>query len=270
MGTYIQVEPGVKLYVEDVGTGRPVVFIHGWPVDHRMFEYQVTQLPKYGFRCIQIDLRGFGQSDTPWTGYNYDRMADDVRAVVEALKLTNFTLAGFSMGGAISIRYMSRHAGYGVSRLLLLAAAAPSFTKRPDYPYGKTRAEVDALIEQTYTDRPQMLESFGQLFFASPITPSFRNWFHSLGLQASNHGTVGGAVALRDENLRLDLPRVKVPTFIFHGVLDQVCPFEFALEMHKGIAGSVVLRFDHSGHGIFYDELQTFNRSLLRVLSMNA
>ncbi len=270
VGYYIEVERGVKLYVEDVGTGVPIVFLHGWPLDHRMYEYQTTQLPKYGFRCIQIDLRGFGKSDAPWTGYGYDRMADDVRIIIDTLKLKQVRMAGFSMGGAIAIRYMSRHDGHRVSQLLLLAAAAPAFTQRPGYPYGMTKEQVNQLIAQINTDRPQALEKFGQLFFASQISPSFRNWFNSLGLDASPHGTIAGAVSLRDEDLRADLPRVNAPTYIFHGVKDQICPFVFAELMHQGIRNSALLRFEQSGHGIFFEELELFNRSLIHVLQSGA
>ncbi|WP_410513176.1 alpha/beta hydrolase [Paenibacillus sp. BR2-3] len=266
MQYYIEVEPNVKLFIEDIGSGVPVVFIHGWPLNHSIFEYQVTQLPKYGFRCISIDLRGFGKSDQPWTGYDYDRMADDIRIVLDTLYLEQVRLIGFSMGGAIAIRYMSRHRGHRVAKLLLLGAAAPAFTQRDNYPYGMTKAEVDELIELTYTDRPQMVAAFGEKVFAQPVTPSFKDWFQFIGVAASNHGTVCGAISLREEDLRQDLPQVHAPTFIFHGVLDQICPFKFAILMHKGIHGSQLLRFEKSGHGIFYDELELFNQRLLSVL----
>lgn len=266
MGYYIDVDRGVKLYVEDMGSGAPVVMIHGWPLNHRMYEYQVNHLPKYGFRCIQIDLRGYGKSDAPWSGYGYDRLADDICVVMNTLQLNHVRLVGFSMGGAIAIRYMSRHQGHRVSQLLLLAAAAPAFTQRPGYPYGMTKDAVNQLIAQTYRDRPQMLEQFGQLFFASQVSPSFRNWFHSLELDASSIGTIEGAVSLRDEDMRSDLPRIQAPTTIFHGALDQICPFVFAQLMNQGIRNSTLLRFEQSGHAIFYDELDRFNHSFLQVL----
>jgi non-heme chloroperoxidase len=266
MGYYVEVERGVKLYVEDVGNGIPVVMIHGWPLDHRMYEYQASQLPKYGFRCIQIDLRGYGKSDAPWLGYSYDRMSDDVRVVIDTLQLSAVRLVGFSMGGAIVIRYMSRHQGHRVSQLLLLSAAAPAFTQRPGYPYGMSKEQVDQLNAQIQADRPHALEMFGQLFFASRISPSFRSWFNSLGLDASSHGTIAGLLSLRDEDLRSELIRINVPTTIFHGVKDQICPFVFAELMNRGIRNSTLLRFEHSGHGIFYDELELFNRTLIHVL----
>lgn len=265
----IEVERGVRVFVEDVnpGGGRPVLFIHGWPVNHQMFEYQFNQLPQYGFRCIGMDLRGFGKSDRPWGGYSYDRLADDVRVVVEALRLTSLSLVGFSIGGAIGIRYMARHAGFGVSRLALVSAAAPVFTKRVDYPYGLTKEEVNFLIMKTYKDRPKMLAEFGETFFASRVSPEFRDWFQDLGLEASGHGTAMAAVSLRDEDLRNDLQKVQVPTGIFHGALDKIVPFQSATVLHQGIRGSELYRFERGGHGVFYDELETFNATLIRFLS---
>ncbi|MCZ8514013.1 alpha/beta hydrolase [Paenibacillus filicis] len=267
MGYYVEVERGVKVYVEDTGYGRPVVLIHGWPVNHRMFEYQLSQLPKYGFRCITPDLRGFGRSDCPWAGYGYDRLADDIRAVVDALRLPSYALAGFSVGGAIAIRYMSRHQDPRVSQLLLLGAAAPSFTQRQDFPYGMKPEEVDAFLAMNDKDRPLMLEMFGELFFASKVSAPFKQWFHGLGLEAFSHGTAAVLLSLRNEDLRPDLPRIRVPATIFHGTLDRICPFPLALLMNQGIAGSRLLRFEHSGHGLFYDELELFNERLQSVLA---
>ncbi|RXN65812.1 alpha/beta fold hydrolase, partial [Clostridium botulinum] len=138
MGYYIKVEPNVKIYVEDLNPegNKTIVFLHGWPGSHKLFEYQFDQLPKMGYRCVGIDTRGFGNSDKPWTGYGYDRLSDDVRCVVEALKLHDFTLVGHSTGGAMAVRYMARHKGHGVSKLALIDAAAPSLIKRPNFPYG--------------------------------------------------------------------------------------------------------------------------------------
>lgn len=266
---YIEVEQGVKVFVEDLNPigNKTVVFLHGWPVNRKMYEYQLDILPNYGFRCIAIDLRGFGNSDRPWNGYSYNRLSDDIRVIIESLNLRNVTLVGFSMGGAIAIRYMARHAGYKVSKLALLSAAAPLFTRSRDYPYGMTKEQVDKLIMETYKNRPQMLTDFGNIFFASKVTPSFMNWFQGLGLEAAGHSTIKTEVSLRDEDMRLDLPTIRVPTGIFHGVLDKICPFQFAIVLNSQIIGSELYRFENSGHGIFYDELERFNKSFLNFLS---
>ena len=107
------VEPWVKIYVEDLNPkgNKTILFIHGWPANHKLFEYQFNIFPAMGYRCIGVDIRGFGKSDKPWGDYSYDRLADDVRTVVDILKLQNFTLAGHSVGGAIAVRYMARHKG---------------------------------------------------------------------------------------------------------------------------------------------------------------
>lgn len=267
---YIEVERGVQLYMEDLDPrlGKTVLFIHGWPVNRNMFEYQFDVLPSYGFRCIGMDLRGFGRSDRPWDGYAYDRLADDLLAVIKALKLREISLVGFSVGGAISIRYMARHSGYRISRLALVSSASPVFVKRPDYPYGLPAEEVNGLIAQTYQDRPKMLRDFGSIFFASAVSPEFMNWFHGLGLEASGHATAMVLASLRDEDLRGDLDQIRVPTGIFHGVKDRVVPFQSALETQKAIAGSELYPFENSGHGVFYDELLKFNNTLTIFLTL--
>lgn len=103
MGFYIGVEPNVQIYVEDINPAgnRVILFVHGWPGNHNFFEYQFNQLPKMGYRCIGIDCRGFGRSDKPWAGYDYNCLADDLRGVVKALNLQDFILGGHSTGSQL-------------------------------------------------------------------------------------------------------------------------------------------------------------------------
>lgn len=265
--SYVEVEPGVKLFVNDWGTGSPIVFIHGWPLSHQMFEYQFTQLPKQGYRCIGIDLRGYGKSDKPWGDYNFDVFADDVNKVLETLNLRNVTLAGFSMGGAIAIHYMARYAGARVAKLALLGAAGPCLTKKPDFTEGLDNAPYDNFIKACYTDRAQMNVDFGNATFHNPISPKLSDWFVSMGMEACPHATAMSVVALRDSDLRPDLEKITVPTAIFHGVHDKVAPLSITAEVnHKGIKGSKLILFENSGHGLFYDEKDKFNEELMRFV----
>src|ERR1700712_1851065 len=112
----------VSLFYEDWGSGKPVVFIHGWPLSHEMWEYQLTELPAHGLRCIAYDRRGFGKSSKPWGGYDYDTLATDLKAVLDELDLNNVTLVGFSMGGGEVARYFSLFGGERVSRVVLVGA----------------------------------------------------------------------------------------------------------------------------------------------------
>ncbi|WCK56333.1 alpha/beta hydrolase [Aneurinibacillus sp. Ricciae_BoGa-3] len=268
MGHYVRVEPDVKIYVEDIepGCGKPILFIHGWPANHKLFEYQFDVLPTMGYRCIGVDIRGFGKSDKPWGGYSYDRLADDIRCVVEALQLQNFTLAGHSVGGAIAIRYMARHYGYGVSKLALIAAAAPSFTKRPDFPYGLPKEDVNKLIIETYNDRPKMLERFGDMFFFQYVTKPFSDWFFQMGLEAAGHSTAALAASLRDESLFSDVGTIYVPTLILHAIHDKVSLFPLAMSLNNGIKNSKLVTFENSGHGLFWEERDKFNKELIQFI----
>ena len=151
---YIEVAPGIRLHVRDWGQGRAIVLIPGWPLSNDMYDYQMTELAKNGFRAISISLRGFGKSDKPWGPYNYDVYADDLKTVFDHLEVNDVTLGGHSMGGAIAIHYMARHQGSRVSKLALFGAAAPVWTKREDYPYGLPKPEADALIRDVVPSYP--------------------------------------------------------------------------------------------------------------------
>jgi len=268
MGYYIRVEPDVKIYVEDINPSgkKTILFIHGWPLSSKAYEYQFDKLPKMGYRCIGIDTRGFGKSDKPISGYSYNTLADDVHCIIEALKLEDITLCGHSMGGATAIRYMSRHKGYGVSKLALFGAAAPSLTIRPDFPYGLPKEDVTKLIEETYNDRPKMLRDFGDIFLFQYATEPLSDWFFQLGLDAAGYATADCATTFRDENLFADLKEINVPTLILHGVHDKVCLFPLAEAMKRGIKNAKLVPFENSGHGLFWEERDKFNKELTQFI----
>lgn len=268
MGYFVAVESNVNIYVEDVNPGseKTILFIHGWPANHKLFEYQFDVLPAMGYRCIGIDLRGFGNSDKPFHGYSYDRLADDVRGVVDALCLKNFTLVGHSVGGAISIRYMARHNGHSVSKLVLMAAAAPSFTLRPNFPYGLPKEAVSKLIEDTYNNRPKMLQEFGDMFFFQNVTEPFSDWFFQLGLQAAGYSTAAVLESLRDESLFADLGKIQVPTLIFQGVHDQIVLPQLAVAINEGIPNSKLVWLESSGHGLFWEQRDTINEEMSQFI----
>lgn len=267
MKRIIKSHDGASIAVEDIGTGQPIVFIHGWPLNNQMFEYQYNYFLAKGYRTIGIDLRGFGNSDLIIEDYSYDTLAADVKAVIDELDIREATLVGFSMGGAVAARYMANYEGYSIKKLVLIGAAAPIFTQREDYPFGMKKDEVDALIEQAQSDRPQMIQDFGGNLFNKPASEAYNNWLASLAWQATSYGTILSAEALRDEDLRNDLPKITVPTLICHGEKDEVCPYEFAEEMAKRIPDSWVIAFEDSGHAIFHDEPEKLNESIFSFIS---
>lgn len=266
---YITSNDGTKIAVYDYNPqGKQTVFlIHGWPLSHRIFEYQINLLTDCGYRVVAVDLRGFGRSDTPADGYSYDRMSADVFHIVRKLCLKNFILIGFSMGGAIALRYMNRYNGLGVCRLILLSAAAPCFTRRPGFPYGKTVQEVDDLINLAGTDRPELCQNFSKQLFACPHSDAVIDWFKDIALSASGIGTIKCAIALRDEDGRDDLGCIHVPTYIVHGNKDIIVSSELAEIQHENICNSKFISLPDSGHGIMYDQLEKFNSIFMHCIT---
>lgn len=265
---YINSDGNIKIAYEDLNpqSRKTVVFIHGWPLSHKVFEYQNNILPYKGYRTVTIDLRGFGESDAPAMGYGYDTMAKDIYNLIAKLGLQNITLAGFSMGGAVALRYIKNYNGWRVGKLALLSAAAPLFTQREDFPYGQTKTQINDLIMKLYIDRPTALADFSKDFFYQEQTATFMEWFRQLVYMQSSHSTINALKSLRDEDLREDMAFVKVKTGIFHGKKDKICPYQLAEEMRRGIKDSVLYPFENSGHGVFKDETEEFNDKFLEYI----
>src|SRR5690606_16126845 len=109
----------INIAYNDYGTGKPVILIHGWPVNKHMWEYQLEAIIGAGYRVIKYDRRGFGQSDKPWDGYDYDNMAYDLKMLIAQLKLEDVTLVGFSMGGGEVARYFGKYGGEKISKAVI-------------------------------------------------------------------------------------------------------------------------------------------------------
>lgn len=263
---YIEAEPNVRLHVTDAGEGRPIVLIHGWPLSDEMFEYQYNDLINGGFRAIGITLRGFGKSDKPYGTYNYDIHASDIKKVLSKLDIKDAVIVGFSMGGAIAIRFVSAYKGTHVSKLVLCGAAAPSWTQRKDFPYNLPKSAVDDLIKLNYKDRPKLLSDFAKILSATEtsLNEGIGSWLNGICLSASSYATAQCLIALRDTDLRNDLKKIEIPTLIMHGRKDKICSFDLAEQMKAEISNSHIVAFENSGHSMFLEETEKFNRELIK------
>lgn len=265
---FIEVEKNVSLHVSDLGEGTPVILIHGWPLSDAMFEYQYAALIKNGYRAIGITLRGFGQSDKPYGKYDYDVFSEDIKVVLEELQIENAILGGFSFGGATAIRFISKYNSEHISKLALFGAAAPCEVRKDDFPYGLPVDMLNNLVELNSVNRPQLVEEFGKLFAASEtaLPKSISAWLAGIQLQSSHYAMEQGLYMIRDSDLRTDLDKITIPTAIFHGKLDKLCPFELAEQLHKGIKNSKLVAFENSGHALFLEEQPKFNDELIKFI----
>lgn len=263
---YIKVETNVNLHITDAGEGKPIVLIHGWPLSDEMYEYQYNDLVNKNFRVIGITLRGFGKSDKPFGAYNYDVHALDIKRVLDKLDIKDAMLVGFSMGGAIAVRFVSAYNEAQVSKLVLAGAAVPIWTQREDFPYNLPQSAVDDLIKLNYKDRPKLLADFAKIFSATEtaLNDGIGNWLNGIGLSASSHATAECLVALRDTDLRPDLVKITIPTLIMHGKKDKICSFDLAEQAKAGITDSHLVAFEKSGHSLFLEETKKFNSELVK------
>lgn len=269
---FIETNDKTTLFYNDWGTGRPVVLIHGWPVNSGMWEYQSVFLASQGLRAIAYDRRGFGRSSQPWTGYDYDTMADDLKAVMDKLELNDATLVGFSMGGGEVARYMSRHNGARVAKAVLVSAVTPYLLQTENNPDGVGREVFDEIIEGLKNDRPNFLASFGKKFFGAgmlnfTVTNEIQQWALTMALTGSPKATLDCVRAFSETDFRRDMAAFKVPALVIHGDRDAIVPFEKSGQLTASmIPGARLEVYEGAPHGLFFTEKDRLNQDLLAFI----
>ena len=257
-----------NLFTQDWGSGRPIVLVHGWPLTSAMWDYQTIPLAEQGFRVITYDRRGFGHSGKPFTGYNYDTFADDLKAVLDHYDLQDVVLVGFSMGGGEVARYMSRHGGARIGKAVLVAAVTPFLLKTSDNPDGIDRSVFDGIVQGIRNDRPAFFAAFGKSFYgagllSSPVSGAFLDWTTQLAMQASPKATLDCVRAWSETDFRLDLTTFMVPTLVIHGDSDATVPVEKSGALAaKLVRGAELKIYKGAPHGLTYTDRDKLNADL--------
>ena len=264
----------IELHYEDLGSGSPVVLIHGWPLSGRSWESQIAPLIAAGHRVITYDRRGFGNSSQPWQGYDYDTFAADLDALLTYLDLTGVTLVGFSMGGGEVVRYLSRYGSARVSKAVLAAAVPPYLYKSEDNPEGGLDdATIASFENQVTTDRLAFLDGFTTTFFKAGklsklVSEPNRIYSRDIAAFASPKATLDCIAAWGRTDFRADLAALDVPTLIIHGDSDQIVPFEVSgRRSHAAIPGSTLVVIEGGPHGVNVTHPEEFNTALLDFLA---
>ncbi|CAA9534204.1 MAG: Non-heme chloroperoxidase [uncultured Sphingosinicella sp.] len=270
----IETRDGTEIYVKDWGNdGRPVILIHGWPLSADSWDDQAMALAQAGYRVLAYDRRGFGRSDQPWEGYDYDTFADDLADVIEAAEIeSDAAIIGFSMGGGEVARYMSRHGGKGVSQAALIGSVVPYMLKTPDNPEGVDQSVFEQIAAGINKDRPDFFRSFFKDFFgvgviSHPVSQAVVDWAWRLAMQAGLRPTLAAAEAFGTTDFRPDLAAFTVPTLIIHGTSDATVPIDAtARAAAKGIAGSRLIEYEGAPHGLFATHKDRLTADLLEFL----
>ncbi|MBD1394373.1 alpha/beta fold hydrolase [Mucilaginibacter glaciei] len=262
----------VNLYYEDLGTGTPVVLIHGWPLDHQMWDYQTAALTDAGYRVIAYDRRGFGKSDKPLTGYDYDTLADDLKALFDQLQLENAVLVGFSMGGGEVVKYFSRHGGKGVAKAILVSSIAPYMLQTDDNPDGVPQEAIDEIGANIQAERAAFLGDFGKQFYgvgllSNPVSAQQLTWDLTVAMQATLKSTLACAVSFSSTDLREDIKAINVPTLVIHGDNDETVPIKATGEQAAQlIPGAEFIVYEGEPHGLFLTAKDRLNGDLINFI----
>lgn len=270
--TYITTNDNTKLYLKDWGAGRPVILMHGWPLSADSWDDQAMAIADAGFRAIAYDRRGFGRSEQPWSGYDYDTFADDLASVIKETGATDAAIIGFSMGGGEVARYMSRHGGRNVSQAALVSSVVPFMLKTEDNPDGTDQSVFDQMTAQMKEDRAKFFASFFKDFYgvgliSHPVSDELIEWSRQVAMQASLKATLRCAEAFATTDFRPDLGAFTVPTLIIHGTADKTVPIDAsARAAAQVIANSKLIEYDDAPHGLFATHKEQLTANLLEFL----
>ena len=259
-------------YSDSGGTGRPVVLIHGWPLDRRSWDSNVLALSSNGFRVIAYDRRGFGESEKTNDRYDYDTLADDLRRIITELDLRDLSLVGFSMGGGEVARYVARFGEDRIRSLVFASAVTPFMLQTEENPQGPlTKAAALEMETALRNDRLVFFDNFTKKFFSveDELKVSEEQRQEAIALcQASG---IDAALACMDAfattDFREDLQAITAPTLVIHGDSDGTVPFEGSgKRTHEIIGHSMLHLIKEAPHGINVANSEEFNQVLVEFL----
>ena len=262
----------IDLYYEDLGTGGPVVLIHGWPLSGASWEKQVAALLAAGRRVIAYDRRGFGWSDKPSTGYDYDTFALDLHKLITKLDLHDAALVGFSMGGGEVARYLGRYGSERVSKAVFISSVPPFLLKTADNPEGVDGGVFEGIKKAVAADRPAFLSAFLADFYnfdllgGKLISDQVVQYNWNVGASASAKATFD-CVSEWGTDFRKDLSSIDVPVLVIHGDADRILPIAATgIRTHKAVNGARMVVVNGGPHGLIWTHAEKVNSELVKFL----
>jgi len=268
----INATDGTELYYKDWGTGNPVVFSHGWPLNADAWESQMVHLASRGCRCIAHDRRGHGRSGQPWSGNDMDTYADDLSELIETLGLDEVTLVGHSTGGGEVARYIGRHGTGRVARAVLVGSVTPLMLKTKANPEGQSLAVFDEIRAGVMADRSQFFKDLALPFYGAnrpgaEVSQGVRDAFWRLGMQGSLKSELDCIKAFSETDFTEDLKKFDVPTLIIHGDDDQIVPIGASAHAASRLIKGATLKIYRGGpHGLADVRRDELNADLLAFI----
>jgi non-heme chloroperoxidase len=272
---YFTTKDQTQIFYKDIGRGVPVILIHGWPLSADMWDEQTFDLLNAGFRVISYDRRGFGRSEQPATGYDYDTFASDLNDLITELALDKVSLVGFSMGGGEIARYLSKFGAKKVACASLISSVTPIVMQTPDNPAGVPDAMIREIEAGVRKDRFSFFNSFFKDFYgvslvSHPVSAPTLAWAEMVASQASLKATYECVNAFGRTDFRPDMKAFTIPTLIIHGTADKTVPLATAGEQAARMIPSATYKpYDGAPHGLNLTHKDMLNRDLLSFLKDN-
>jgi non-heme chloroperoxidase len=265
----ITTKDGTQIYYKDWGSGQPIVFSHGWPLNADAWDAQMLFFAERGYRCIAHDRRGHGRSSQPWEGHDMDTYADDLATLTAALDLEDAIHVGHSTGGGELTRYIGRHGTERVAKIVLIAAVPPLLLKTPANPGGMPMELFNQLREGIAADRAQFFKDMAMPFYGfnrpgAKVSEGIRDSFWAQSMSAGIEAVYLCIKALSETDFHEDLKKFDVPTLILHGEDDQVVPVALSSVLSaKIVKGSILKVYPGLPHGMFSTHAAQINADLL-------
>jgi non-heme chloroperoxidase len=260
---------GTEIYYKDWGSGRPIVFSHGWPLTADAWDSQMIFLGGHGYRVIAHDRRGNGRSDQPWNGNEMDTYADDLGALLDKLDIQDATLVGHSTGGGEVAHYLGRHGSKRVAQAVLIGAVVPIMLKSERNPTGLPMSAFDEIRAAVLNDRAQFFKDLSMPFYGynkpgAKISEGVRESFWLQGMLCSIKAAYDCIKAFSETDCTEDLKKIDVPTLILHGDADQIVPIGASAMLSSKLVKNAVLKiYPGAPHGMCTTLADRVNSDLL-------
>ncbi|RZL24928.1 MAG: alpha/beta hydrolase [Rhodococcus sp. (in: high G+C Gram-positive bacteria)] len=264
--SYIKVEEGVQLFVQDLGSGTPVVLIAGFGLNHEVWDRQVRTLTA-SHRVICVDQRGHGLSDKPLSGYSIDQLARDLLTVLDEVEIDTCTVVGWSFGGQVAFRAAALDGGRRISRIALIGSNAVRASRGPSFPFGRPPEELEpALVEAERSGRIASRRNTIVSGLHRDIGGDSIDWLVRCSLQMPSWAAVACYNSMLNADLTDDIDQVTIPVLQVVGASDPVHSAKGARWLNQRLANARLQEIEDCGHYPMLEAADQFDQLLLEFI----